>query len=60
MEKRGNEASKSTHDARKVWAEPKSYNKSKIERPRWDDYKVFDEDINDIDVDGFEDETIGL
>ena len=60
MEKRGNKASKSTHDARKAWVEPKSNNESKIKRLGWANYKVFDEDINDIDVDGFEDETIGL
>ena len=31
----------------------------RVERPRWANYKDFEEDIDDIDDGGFEDETIG-
>ena len=48
----------STHDARHVWVELKSNNGSKSEKPRWIDYEAY-EDTDDIDDDGFEDETIG-
>uniref|UniRef100_A0A6N2L0P2 Uncharacterized protein n=1 Tax=Salix viminalis TaxID=40686 RepID=A0A6N2L0P2_SALVM len=55
VEKHGNEAHTSKHDARIVWVEPKSNNGSMAERPRW----AFEEDVDDIDDGGFKDETIG-
>jgi hypothetical protein len=44
---------------RKVGVEPKSNNGSGGERPRWADYKDFEEDVNDNGDGGFKDETIG-
>jgi hypothetical protein len=43
----------------KGWAEPKSNNGSGAERLRWDDYKDFEEDVDDNADGGFKDETIG-
>ena len=43
---------------RKVGAEPKSNNGNGVERPRWADYKDF-EDVDDIGDGGFKDEIIG-
>ena len=44
---------------RKVGAEPKANSNSRVERPRWANYKDFEEDVDDIGDNGFEDETIG-
>jgi hypothetical protein len=44
---------------RKVGAEPKSNNGSGAERPRWADYKDFEEDVDDICNGAFKDESIG-
>ena len=58
VEKHGNKARKSTYDAIKVWVDSELNNNSKDLRPIWVDYKAIKEDINDIGVDCFEDETI--
>jgi len=44
---------------RKVGTGPKAKGSSRAKRPRWVDYKDFEENIGDIGDDGFEDETIG-
>ena len=44
---------------RKVGAELKSNHGSGVERPKWDDYKDFEEDVDDNGEGGFKDETIG-
>jgi hypothetical protein len=59
MEKHGNEAGTSTEDVRKVGAEPKSNNGSRVGRPRWADYEDFEEDVDDFGHGCFGDETIG-
>jgi len=56
VEKRGNEAGKSTQDVRKLGSEPKANSGSRAERPRWAD---FEEEVDDIGDSGFEDEAIG-
>ena len=48
-----------TQDVRKVGAELKSNHGSGAERPKWDDYEDFKEDVDDNDDGGFKDETIG-
>jgi hypothetical protein len=60
MEKRGNEASSSTQEVRKVGAKPKANSGNKVKRPRWADYEDFKEDVDDISDGGFEDEDIDL
>jgi len=55
VERRGNEASTSTQDVRKLGAELKANSGSTAERPRWADYK----DFKDIGGGGFKDDTIG-
>ncbi|KAL3577595.1 hypothetical protein D5086_019099 [Populus alba] len=57
--KHGNVAGTCTQDVRKVGAELKSYHSSGAERPKWDDYKDFEEDVDDNSDGGFKDETIG-
>jgi hypothetical protein len=59
VEKRGNEASTSTQNVRKLGAEPKANGGSRVERPRWADYEDFGEDVDDIGDGGFKDEAIG-
>jgi hypothetical protein len=56
--KHGTMAGTCTQDVRKVEAEPKSNNDSGVERPKWANYKDFEEDIDDIGDGGFKDETI--
>jgi len=46
-------------NVRKVGAEPKSNNGSGAERPRWDDYEDFEEDVDDNGDGGFKNEIIG-
>ena len=48
VEKRGNEASTSTQNVRKLGAEPKANGGSRVERPRWADYEDFEEVVDDI------------
>jgi hypothetical protein len=43
VEKRGNEVGTSTQNVRKLGAELKANNGSRAERPRWVDYKDFEE-----------------
>jgi hypothetical protein len=50
VEKRGNEAGTSTQNVRKLGAEPKANNGSRVERPRWADYEDFKEAVDDISV----------
>ena len=57
--KHGNVAGTYTQDLRKVGAELKSNHGSGVERPKWDDYKDFEEDVDDNGDGGFKDETIG-
>jgi hypothetical protein len=45
-------------NVRKVRTEPKSNNGSGTKRPRWDDYKDFEEDVDDNGDGGFKNETI--
>jgi len=59
VEKRGNEAGTSTQNGRKLGTEPKANSGSRAERPRWADYKDFEEAVDDIGDGGFEDEAIG-
>jgi hypothetical protein len=59
VEKRGNEAGTSTQNVRKLGVEPKANNGNRAERPRWADYKDFEEAVNDIGDGDFEDEAIG-
>jgi len=59
VEKRGNEAGTSTQNVRKLGAELKANNGSRVERPRWADYEDFEEAVDDIGDGGFEDEAIG-
>jgi hypothetical protein len=56
VERRGNEAGTSTQDVRKLGAELKANSGSRAKRPRWADYKDF-EDIGGGG--GFKDDTIG-
>ena len=44
---------------RKVWLELKSNHGNGVEKPKWDDYEDFEEDVDDNDDGGFKDETIG-
>jgi hypothetical protein len=50
VEKRANEAGTSTQNVRKLGAEPKANNGSRVERPRWADYEDFKEAVDDISV----------
>jgi hypothetical protein len=50
VERRGNEASTSTQDVRKVGTESKANSGSRAERLRWADYE---EDVDDIGNGGF-------
>ena len=59
VEKRGNEVGTSTQNVKKLGAEPKANNGSRAERPRWADYKDFEEAVDDIGDGSFEDEAIG-
>jgi len=59
VEKRGNEAGTSTQNVRKLGADPKANNGSRVARPRWADYEDFAEAVDDIGDGGFEDEAIG-
>jgi len=58
LEKRGNKAGTSTQDMRKLGVEPKANSGNKVVRPRWVDYEDFEEDVDDIGDDGFEDEAM--
>ena len=44
---------------RKVWLELKSNHGNGVEKPKWDVYEDFEEDVDDNDDGGFKDETIG-
>jgi len=59
VESRGNEAGTSTQDVRKVEAKPRANSGSRSERPRWANYKDFEENVDDIGYGGLEDEAIG-
>jgi hypothetical protein len=56
--KHGNVAGTCTQDVRKIGVEPKSNNGNGVKRPRWDDYKDFEEDVDDNGDGGFKDETM--
>jgi hypothetical protein len=57
VEKHSNEVCTSTQDVRKLGAKPKANTGSRAERPRY--YEDFEEDVDDIGDDGFEDEAMG-
>ena len=56
--KHGNMAGICTQDVRKVGAKLKSNHSSGAERPKWDDYEDFEENIDDNGDGGFKDEII--
>jgi len=58
VEKHSNEVCTSTQDVRKLGAKPKANTSSRAERPRY--YEDFEEDVDDIDDDGFEDEAMAM
>ena len=60
VKKHGNMAGTCTQDVRKVGVELKSNHGSGAERPKWDDFEYFKEDVDDNGDSGFKDETIGV